>query len=528
MMEFGFLFGAGAEVGYGLPSGGMFALDIFRHDVSAGKQEFKNMRENVDLTTAYACDWLPDDFPSKNISSFGKSVFQNIIKDTIEHNRMSIINKLNSFDKIAKGEAEKLKNECNIDINAVIEKALDNRKLDNIKMGQKISFIDELKGGNELFNNTYFAAFLMIYKKKGFFRPKYRIEFGKIILSILQLIVGALSEELARKINDNLFQKKDDEIDILDDLGEIIQLNYASSGLSGMEYMLDQQMADLTDDGGKILRFAQMIVESVYASVLDYKSLIDANWHYLYTPKSEWAKFCKICIFLLTVRDYIIEKAIGIDCNTNTNTNGYYHILKEAVDNDVFRVSVVATTNYNQFIRTILNRNVVYLNGSTEMWYDPFVNQIGKREDLDTSEHHILVPLMFTQSGTKPMTSIKMSIQYVDTYNAWKKSDALVVIGFGFNKDDEHINGIVRTLVDKDNKNLIVLSLDKKCDVSDEKKELVRKLKLQNENNVHIIRVDADGREVETKKIWTEAICSFAEDCEYQKNADKNLQNTDN
>lgn len=510
-MRFGFLFGAGAEVGYGLPSGGMFALDIFRHDVSTGKQEFKNMREKVDLTTSYACDWLPDDFMSKNISSFGKAVFQNIIKDTVEHNRMNIINKLNHFDKIAVKEAEKFKDQYAIDINAIIEKALDKRKLDNIKMGQSISFIDELKKGNDLFNNAYFSAFLTIYKKKGFFQPEQKIEFGKILLSILQLIVGALSEELARKINDNLFQKKDDEIDILDDLGEIIQLNYASSGLSGMEYMLEQQPADLSEDGGKILCFAQMIVESVYASVLDYKSLIDANWHYLYTPKSEWAKFCKICIFLLTVRDYIIKKARGI----NINTNGYYHLLKKAVDDGMFQVSAVATTNYNQFIRTILERDVVYLNGSTEMWYDPFINQIGKREDLDTSEHHILVPLMFTQSGTKPMTSIEMSIQYVDTYNAWKESDALVVIGFGFNKDDEHINGIVRTLVDKDNKNLIVLSLDKKSDVSDEKKELVRKLKLQSEDKVHIIRVDIDGWEVKTKKIWTETICLSEEDWEY-------------
>ena len=34
----GFLFGVGAEVGYGLPSGGKFALDIFRYDTSKSKQ----------------------------------------------------------------------------------------------------------------------------------------------------------------------------------------------------------------------------------------------------------------------------------------------------------------------------------------------------------------------------------------------------------------------------------------------------------------------------------------------------------
>ena len=33
-MKYGFLFGAGAEAAYGLPSGGKFALEIFRHDTA--------------------------------------------------------------------------------------------------------------------------------------------------------------------------------------------------------------------------------------------------------------------------------------------------------------------------------------------------------------------------------------------------------------------------------------------------------------------------------------------------------------
>ena len=37
-MKYGFLFGAGAEVSYGLPSGGKFALDIFRFDTSSSKK----------------------------------------------------------------------------------------------------------------------------------------------------------------------------------------------------------------------------------------------------------------------------------------------------------------------------------------------------------------------------------------------------------------------------------------------------------------------------------------------------------
>ena len=101
MKKYGFLFGAGAEIAYGLPNGGRFALDIFRQDVSNAKAKFKEMRDNVGTTTSYASNWLPENYKSKNISVFGKGVFQNIISSTVEHKRVQIIEKINEIDSIA-------------------------------------------------------------------------------------------------------------------------------------------------------------------------------------------------------------------------------------------------------------------------------------------------------------------------------------------------------------------------------------------------------------------------------------------
>lgn len=502
-MKYGFLFGAGAEVGYGLPSGGKFALDIFRHDVTESKKAFKEMRDNVDYTTRYASYWLPDGFRDKNISSFGKTVFQNIIKDTVEHNRENIIKRINNFDEVAKIEASAMKKD-NIDIDALLEKLI-GRELDNIHMGQTISFIDEFKQGNDLFNSSYFSALLMVYKDKTIITGEQRVEFGKILLSIIQLHVGALSESLSRRINDGLFSKKDDDIDIFDDIGEIIQLNYSSSGLSGMEYLLDQREADISTDAGKCLRFAQKIIEAIYAVVLDYKTLIDANWHYLYSPSTDWAKFCKICIFLLNVRDYITKMAASAKPEAK---HGYYHVLKESIDEKNFEVSAVATTNYNRFISDILHIEVAFLNGSTEIWYDPYLNRIGEKSELSTSENHILVPLMFTQSGTKPMTSIEMSMKYVDTYTQWKNSDRVIIVGFGFGTDDEHINGILRTLIDVDNKSIVVVTLDKHQSDDAIAKDIARKLKVTNVSNISIIQVNENGINIQSKRIWTDSLSS--------------------
>ena len=207
-MKYGFLFGAGAEVSYGLPSGGKFALDIFRFDTSSSKKAFKDMRDGVDPTTDYASYWLPTGFMEKNISSFGKTVFQNIIKDTVEHNRDNIIRCINRFDEVAKKEAESMvKDGINID---EVFKNLLGKDVSNIHMGQSIKFIDELNQGNELFDSSYYSALLMVYKKKNLMNSDQRVELGKILLSILQLHIGALGESLSRKINDGLFAKKED------------------------------------------------------------------------------------------------------------------------------------------------------------------------------------------------------------------------------------------------------------------------------------------------------------------------------
>lgn len=163
-MKVGFLFGAGAELCYKMPSGGKFALDIFRQDVSSIKEKFKNIRSEIDATTRYASTWLPDDYLTRSIGTFGKTVFENIIKDTIEHNRDKIIEYLNDFDRIASSiVTNMLKDDYDVD------KSIENitgRKPDNISMKQKISFVREFEEGDALFNNAYFSSLLMAYVKK--------------------------------------------------------------------------------------------------------------------------------------------------------------------------------------------------------------------------------------------------------------------------------------------------------------------------------------------------------------------------
>ena len=100
------------------------------------------------------------------------------------------------------------------------------------------------------------------------------------------------------------------------------------------------------------------------------------------------------------------------------------------------------------------------------------------------------------------MTSISMSMKYVEMYQKWKDSDAIVVVGFGFGTDDEHINGILRTLVNDNGKELKVVTSKHDKTEDAESKEIARKLKVVDHRKVKMILVDRDGKK--DGKPWTE------------------------
>ncbi|MGL5384092.1 MAG: hypothetical protein ACRDCC_11470 [Culicoidibacterales bacterium] len=489
--EIGFLFGAGAEIAYGLPTGGKFALDIFRADNSNAKEEFKKMRSSIDKSTHYAAKWLPEGYDTKNIGAFGESVYEAIIRDTVSNNRQKIIERINEFDAVAQAV-------IGTEIPDFERNIFDDlgKPISDINVEQQLQYNSVFKKGNKLFTTKYMAILLTYYQKHQFEQSSEKEELGDIIKAIMQLQLGALSEDLSKNIQENVFEKNELELDIFDDLGGNLSVNYHVAGLEGLKLLAKKKGGYHT----KVVQYAYEIIEQIYAEVLDYKSLIDSYWHYLYNPKNEWTKFCKIAIFLSTVREYIVSQSVG---DEGALQEGYYDDLNQSD----LAVSVVATANYNNsLIKSKLTKKVseiTFLNGSVDDYYDPYLNKIGTKQELTKDSNHFIVPLIFTQSGTKPMTSIDMAIKYVEFYNKLKASAAICAIGFGFNLDDEHINGIIRTLIDRDGKKLYVIDRMSNELAYKKQADLANKLKIKNKDNIQYILVDAKKRTTEAKLSWT-------------------------
>lgn len=239
--------------------------------------------------------------------------------------------------------------------------------------------------------------------------------------------------------------------------------------------------------------------------------MLDSHFRYVYDPKASWAKFTKICIFLNVVRDYILD-GIPPDDVVRDYRDGYYHDIS-CLKEYSLHAEEVGTTNYNTLLQTVCGDDaldVYHLNGSVTDFYDPFLNQIVELEDPDedyTSQEHIVVPMLFTQSGIKPLTSIEMSRRYIELFDHFKTCEAVVVIGFGFHGDDGHINGLFRELIQTERKDVFV------CNYSPHgfnetavRSEYRRKLRLEHDpDNLHFIPVD-QKRQTRDGLMWYEAL----------------------
>lgn len=485
-----FFFGAGAEIGYGLPSGGKFALEIFRMPNDEDKESFRKQIRDIDQLSQIATNWLPDNYTAKRLNVFGKGEFEGIITSSLENRRTNILDYLENFDE----NVYRLLRDWKVD-ETVIRRKFTNitqERIGDRRYSQAIKLNEKLATTVPLFDSDYFSAFLRLLEKN----PNDRY-LKRIVRAFLELLVGAMGQNLVYQLNEELFTTAPDKLSVFDDLTGIFSLNYKSIGQTGMEIVIDELPVEISEDtdGNVIFReFGKSILEDIFSQALDYQALIDSHFRYLYNPKAHWAKFSRISIFLHTVRRYFTN-FIDVNNDKLSNGPGYYHDIINLQSS--FKPIAIGTTNYNNLVEEVLadtelaNIPVIHLNGSVNEFYDPYKNEILNDPSEEERKDRILVPLIFTQSGIKPLTTVSMSRKYVELYDYFVNSELICIIGYGFNGDDGHINGMFRSLIEKDNKRIIIFHYQED-NLSEQQllSHYQRKLRLTSTDNLRVVLVD--------------------------------------
>lgn len=505
-MKLGFFFGAGAEVSYGLPLGGKFAIDLFRQDNTEEKEALRELLKKIDAYSIYATKWLPDKYYNKRIHAFGKAEFRALIESSIEYRKGIIVERLNAFDDLH----EKARKACGIESDRFNDafKEFTGKSYGESTYSQAIKVNPALSENVKLFESEFYSAVLDVIRKEG---DTTQIE--KYATSILQLLIGAYGQELVQKVNQEIFTEAPDDLTIFDDISGLFRLEFDKIGNTALELLLKSgakieinQDSTLVD---MILALLREVLEILFTEVLDYQSLIDSHWRYLYSPREDWAKFTKMVIFLNTTRNYMLKQLEG---KVDTSSSGYYHDLLGMIANG-HQVTAIGTANYNNLIEeiagTVVPKSAIYhLNGSVNDFYNPYKNTVISCEDGSAPTNQIHVPFMLTQSGVKPLTSINMSRRYVELFDKLKVGDAIVGVGYNFNIDDNHINGLFRQLIEEEQRHFFwVLPTGPESD-DQLTRGLEEKMRLPTSvrERIHIVRADKETRAVGDGKTWIEHI----------------------
>lgn len=484
-MNIGLFLGAGAEVGYGLPTGGKFAIELFRQDPSQYKTALRNQLRQIDSRSPYATSWLPDRYADNRIHAFGKNEFTSLIESSIEYKRAEIIRRLSQFDV----ECDTAIREIGIDRQQILDvfAAKTGHAFGERLYTRDIRLNAVLADEVTLFSSEYYSAILDIVRDGDG-----ADDLKRYAASFLQLLVGAHGQALIQRLNQELFEAAPDDIPIFDDISGMFKLEFNRVGSTALELLLEEHRVFDTGTTATISSLlcavAQQALENIFTTVLDYQALIDNHFRYLYSPATEWAKFTRMVVFLRSARDYIASQ---VPAAATMPAEGYYHDLALASGLNL-DILAAGTANYNSILEQVADAvnlrlpEIHHLNGSVKDYYNPYKNSVVRCDNPeDCPSDQIYVPFILTQSGLKPLTSVAMSRRYVELFDAFRDSNAIVVIGFGFNSDDSHINGLFRELIDVERKPLYWV-----CSASDGTEQE------QQRNLLKRLRVDPARRDI--------------------------------
>lgn len=123
-------------------------------------------------------------------------------------------------------------------------------------------------------------------------------------------------------------------------------------------------------------------------------------------------------------------------------TKNYYQVLRNNLEKSDYEC---VTTNYTPYVERILGKGA-YLHGKLS-WFEDSENlavyDATRRKEVALIRRNFVFPFIFVQSGIKPVVSKRQIEELHKAITYLNKSDTLVVVGYDFNSDDNHINSMI-------------------------------------------------------------------------------------
>lgn len=155
------------------------------------------------------------------------------------------------------------------------------------------------------------------------------------------------------------------------------------------------------------------------------------------------------------------------------SNNCYYKSLKnsklETIDD-----YLISTANYTSILSNVFcEKNISYLHGRLN-WFEDLknlqvydCNNKDEKEQLlkNIKDRHTVIPFILIPSGVKPLICKRQINQFSKFIDNLDSCNKLVVVGYRFNSEDNHINSIIGEWLSNSGKQLIFFSYNNNINI---------------------------------------------------------------
>lgn len=156
------------------------------------------------------------------------------------------------------------------------------------------------------------------------------------------------------------------------------------------------------------------------------------------------------CLILDNLEYY--TKAIFEEPWSDTLKKHFYYNQKYYSENEFYEVTGILTTNYTPLVNIteIFNSKIAYLNGKINQFEYPYELTIKDFTKDERGKSDFYFPFVMAQSALKPIIAPQQIKEYSLASRILRSSNALVIIGYNINEDDNHVNSFIVDFLRRD------------------------------------------------------------------------------
>lgn len=369
---------------------------------------------------------------------------------------------------------------------------------------------------------SYFASLSKGYSYSNYFFTTYEYIYSVILSSLLYSFINFDEKKLTIVQNDRLqfflsdFQKKEieelvgnkiikdsekDETikshkeDVLNEFKKIIndEIKYSEIKLTTFKEIFGK------DNEGKIKWPAECnvtgVLDSCFSSIINpavfgkikFSKIFNYYWSCFFSIANGIVKYFKdkgsmsddskylidgnldLKKAIFNIKDFIKE-IYGYDIKDDESY--YSHINKKL--SDKIHCSGLITTNYFHFAEKLIHvKNTAYLNGKLSLFEFPENLEVLDLIEDCLPENKLFFPFLFGQSFLKPVVVPEQTEEFHKYKEILDATDILVVLGYSFSRDDNHVNSFIHKFLKEKKKKLIYVAHD--CLICSEDEQITEK-----------------------------------------------------